>query len=272
MSDGKKYYCFCGSNCKYETMTKEQILAAIAQAVQTGEIGDVDTGFVTKIKEMNSGKYVSLWVGSVAAYNALQNRDPNWIYLRTDATDFEDLQKAVVQLTQQVDALENEMHSLNADRESEIAAAAKTANNAYSLAYTANNTANSNKQEISVLKGRLSAYNFASSIWEKVFFSDENAELTDLRTYCVDEFHIVFFTMTFSGTKAGATGDYLTITISSHERCADDALYAVSTSRPDISAMMTGDYILLSKQTSSDEYWSNTNFDCTLTGWYRTAK
>ena len=54
MSDGKKYYCFCGSNCKYETMTKEQILAAIEQAVEDGEIRDVDTGFVTKVKELKT--------------------------------------------------------------------------------------------------------------------------------------------------------------------------------------------------------------------------
>ena len=47
MSDGRKYYCICESNCKFETMTKEQILAAIAQAVETGSVGDVDTGFAS---------------------------------------------------------------------------------------------------------------------------------------------------------------------------------------------------------------------------------
>ena len=30
-----KKYCYCENNCKYETMSKEEILAAIAQAVAT---------------------------------------------------------------------------------------------------------------------------------------------------------------------------------------------------------------------------------------------
>ncbi|MGN0180408.1 MAG: hypothetical protein ACI4DY_13375 [Monoglobaceae bacterium] len=45
----KKYYAFCEDDCKYETLTKEQTLAAIMQAVSTGEIQDIDTGFVTNV-------------------------------------------------------------------------------------------------------------------------------------------------------------------------------------------------------------------------------
>lgn len=88
---GRKYYCHCDSNCKFETMTKEQILAAITQAIETGEIGDVDTGFVTKIKETNAGGYVSFWVGTTAQYNALQTKEANCLYIITDETKAEDL-------------------------------------------------------------------------------------------------------------------------------------------------------------------------------------
>ena len=92
----RKYYCFCGSNCKYETMTKEQILAAITQAVESGVISDVDTGFVTKIKEQNAGGYVSFWVGTTAQYNALAGKDPNCMYILNDDTSGDDLKNWIV--------------------------------------------------------------------------------------------------------------------------------------------------------------------------------
>jgi hypothetical protein len=95
MSDGKKYYCFCSSNCKYETMTKEQILAAIAQAVETGKVHDVDTGFVTKVKEKNAGGYVTFWVGTTAQYNAIGAHEKDCVYIITDATTDEDITKAI---------------------------------------------------------------------------------------------------------------------------------------------------------------------------------
>ena len=93
----KKYYCFCGSNCKYETLTKEQILAAIAQAVETGTVGDCDAGFITKLKENNSGNYVSVWVGTKAQYNALPRVENNCLYIITDDTSAADLLATVQQ-------------------------------------------------------------------------------------------------------------------------------------------------------------------------------
>lgn len=90
MSDGKKYYCFCGSNCKYETMTKEQILAAIAQATGFDNV-DPDAGFITKVKEKNGGNYVTFWVGTQAQYNAIASKDTNCMYIITDDTTTADL-------------------------------------------------------------------------------------------------------------------------------------------------------------------------------------
>ena len=91
----RKYFCICEANCKFETMTKEQILAAITQAVESGTVSDVDTGFVTKIKELNSGKAVTMWVGTTAQYNALTEHVENCIYIKVDDTTGEDLQNAV---------------------------------------------------------------------------------------------------------------------------------------------------------------------------------
>ena len=81
---GRRYFCFCESNCRFETMTKEQILAAIAQAAEHGLVVDPDAGFVTKVKESNAGGYVTFWVGTTAQYNALDSHDPNCIYVKTD--------------------------------------------------------------------------------------------------------------------------------------------------------------------------------------------
>lgn len=81
---GRKYFCFCESNCKFETMTKEQILAAIAQAAETGLTIDEDAAFITKVKEMNAGGMVTFWVGTQAQYNALESVDKNCLYIITD--------------------------------------------------------------------------------------------------------------------------------------------------------------------------------------------
>lgn len=83
---GRKYYCFCDSNCKFETMTKEQILAAIAQAAENGLTIDEDAAFITKVKESNAGGMVTFWVGTQAQYNALEKVDKNCLYIITDST------------------------------------------------------------------------------------------------------------------------------------------------------------------------------------------
>jgi len=63
-------YVICDQNCKFEGMTKEQILTAITQAVQSGEISDVDTGFVQTIKTIN-GRALKFFVGEQAEFEAL---------------------------------------------------------------------------------------------------------------------------------------------------------------------------------------------------------
>ena len=119
---GRKYYCYCDSNCKFETMTKEQILAAIEQAARwdtgvrmvdsstnqkyalyvsdgklmmresdgneqgSGLDFDADAAFITKVKETNAGGFITFWVGTQVQYNALANKDPNCYYHITDST------------------------------------------------------------------------------------------------------------------------------------------------------------------------------------------
>lgn len=100
----KKYYVQCESHCKYEGMTKEQILTAIEQAVSTGEIKDVDTGFITKIKEQNYNGGLSFWVGTQAEYNAISEKDENCFYITTDDATEQDLYNYIDEKTESVNA------------------------------------------------------------------------------------------------------------------------------------------------------------------------
>ena len=105
MANERKYYVLCSSNCKFESMTKEQILAAITQAVETGEIKDVDTGFVTTIKEQNNGAGLSFWVGTQAEYNALETKATNCFYIVTDDTFGDDINAAVEDMKSEINGL-----------------------------------------------------------------------------------------------------------------------------------------------------------------------
>ena len=103
--DDRQYYVICADGCKFESMTKEQIYAAIEQAISTGEIKDVDTGFVTKLKECNRNAALSFWVGTQEEYNALTETAQNCFYIITDDTSGEDFEAAFAEMKETVDTL-----------------------------------------------------------------------------------------------------------------------------------------------------------------------
>lgn len=74
MSTTPKVYVICDQNCKFEGMTKEQILTAIIQAVNEGTIRDIDAGFVQTIKTIN-GVALKFFVGEQSEYNKLSDDD-----------------------------------------------------------------------------------------------------------------------------------------------------------------------------------------------------
>lgn len=123
----RKYYCYCDANCKFETMTKEQILAAIAQAVETGGIHDVDAGFITKVKEENTGGYVSFWVGTTAQYNAIPEKNPNCMYIFTDGEKIDELLDAVKKAGADAEAAAASAAAAEKDAEEAAKAAANAA-------------------------------------------------------------------------------------------------------------------------------------------------
>lgn len=107
MSEERKYYCLCEDNCKFETMTKEQILAAISQALETGKVQNVDGGFITKVKEKNIGGFLSFWCGTQAQYNAISVKDKNCLYIITDEAGDVDLEQAVQEMGRRVEQAQN---------------------------------------------------------------------------------------------------------------------------------------------------------------------
>ena len=103
----RSYYCISDDNCKFPSMTSEQILAAIAQA--TGNTPqNVDNAFVTKLKEMNSGGDLTVWIGTSAEYAAIVAADalvPNRLYITTDDTFESGVTEAIEELRSQIAAL-----------------------------------------------------------------------------------------------------------------------------------------------------------------------
>ena len=137
---GRKYYCICDANCRFETMTKEQILAAIAEAAAGGLVFDTDAAFITKVKENNSGSALSFWLGTQAEYNAIVTKgekDPQCFYILTDCATNAELAGMLKQLDEsKMDAVEAELHIADKNNPhgvtpAQIGAAAADALNAY---------------------------------------------------------------------------------------------------------------------------------------------
>lgn len=76
----RNYYVICDDNCKFESMTKEQIYDAIAEA--TGSTPTpVDEAFITQIKEQNANHNLKVWKGTEAQYNAIASKDADTLYI-----------------------------------------------------------------------------------------------------------------------------------------------------------------------------------------------
>ena len=106
-----KVYVICDQNCKFEGMTKEQILTAISQAVESGEIKDIDAGFIQTVKTIN-GVPLRFFVGEKWAYDDLSDEQKENLFaiITNDTTkeelfeELEALQKRVKELSELTDA------------------------------------------------------------------------------------------------------------------------------------------------------------------------
>ncbi len=82
-----KVYALCDAKGKHETMTKEQIMNAIADATGV-DPSPADKAFVSMILDQNKNTNLKLWIGTEAQYNALGEYDPDTLYFYPD-TDYE---------------------------------------------------------------------------------------------------------------------------------------------------------------------------------------
>lgn len=110
----RTYYVLCADNCKFESMTKQQILSAIYQGVTYGTI-DVGEGLVSQIREINHNANISFWIGTQAEYNAISQREENVIYIISDDTSKEELIADVEALAQTVDGIQTAVTTAASD-------------------------------------------------------------------------------------------------------------------------------------------------------------
>jgi hypothetical protein len=80
-----KVFCLDQHNNYVETMSKEDIIAAIQTAAEGGNLeGFSNTACITKIKEINKNGELRIWVGTTAEYNAIASKRENVLYLISD--------------------------------------------------------------------------------------------------------------------------------------------------------------------------------------------
>lgn len=108
-----------------EGMTKEQIIAAIAEATGVA-VSDIDSAFITKIKEINHQNAVRIWMGTNAEYNAITEKSDDVLYVITDDTFVEDTSEELINLDNKIDAnnetMEDRMNEFEESMKAQIAA------------------------------------------------------------------------------------------------------------------------------------------------------
>ena len=93
--------------CLDGTFTKEQILNIIAQAVENGEVRNVNWGAVSTLKEINKNQPLRFWVGTTKEYEAIEQKENNVLYIRTDDTSAAELKNDIASLQDKDIYLEN---------------------------------------------------------------------------------------------------------------------------------------------------------------------
>lgn len=97
------YNVIRGDGVFFEGMTKEQIYELIAEVTgQTAQ--DIDQAFITKLKEINKGNNIRLWLGTSAEYNALTTKEEDVLYICTDDTFVQDTNAEVEKIWKKIDA------------------------------------------------------------------------------------------------------------------------------------------------------------------------
>lgn len=76
---------------------------AAASASETAKLAEDNA--IARLKEKNSGTYITFWVGTKAQYEALESTEANCVYIISDDTSTDDLLAQIAALTQDTTAL-----------------------------------------------------------------------------------------------------------------------------------------------------------------------
>lgn len=148
-NEERTYFVICEDNCKFEGMTKEQIINAIAEATgATPESIDVDAAFITKIKEMNANKNLKFWIGTTAQFEALPSKVQDTLYILTDDDTADSLEALYTELNAAIAGIQESLTGLqdglfvvkNAQNATNAANATNATNAANSALLKANGT------------------------------------------------------------------------------------------------------------------------------------
>ena len=90
-------YVFDDARNLFEGLDKEEIHTLITQIISGQTIPDLDTGFVTKLKEQNHNTPLKFWIGTQAEYNAIDTPEQNCFYIFSDSDELNDLEELCVQ-------------------------------------------------------------------------------------------------------------------------------------------------------------------------------
>lgn len=111
------YFVSREDGARIEGLTKEQIYELINGT--TGKIPEgVDEAFITKLKEVNKGGNVSIWIGTNNEYNALEVKDDNTLYVIVDDSYYSDVEERFNAVESRLDAIDERLNDINADYDS----------------------------------------------------------------------------------------------------------------------------------------------------------
>lgn len=112
------YALDAGGN-KIATLTTAQILEAIAEAIETGQVPSELKAFIDAIQEQNKGNSLKFWLGTQAEFLALESTSDDIIYFINDSTNLRDLSNALAQLEEKLESgdfvVEKANNATNAD-------------------------------------------------------------------------------------------------------------------------------------------------------------
>lgn len=126
MAEDTKVYVLDEAKNAFQGMTKEQIMTAIENMASTGSPGDIDGGFISKILELNKEGLLRFWVGTMAEFNALEEKEEGVLHLFSDDPTVDDIEQAITDIETALDNYQAETEARLDETDSSIDAIAGT--------------------------------------------------------------------------------------------------------------------------------------------------